>query len=149
MNLHAIKIRQIVLILSKAIILKDQIVSENRLRPTETLLIWFLACYYLKLRTPGLDRERCSTLNSKCDVYKMCAKYMYVTFFLYLVNAKRATYGDTSTPLIELFFLGLMTNPCAPSFTQDIKPSGTLLSLFGVPPKNPLTPLQAFVISVQ
>ena len=68
-------------------------------------------------------------------------------FFLNLVNAKRATYGDTSTPLIELFFLGLMTNPCGPSFTLDIKPSGTLLSLFGAPPKNPL-PVQAIVISV-
>ena len=64
-NLHAVKIRQIVLILSKTIILKDLIVSENMLRPTETLLIWFLACYYLKLRTPGLDRERCSMLNSQ------------------------------------------------------------------------------------
>ena len=78
----------------------------------------------------------------------MCEKFMYVTFFFNLVNAKRATYGDTLTPSIELFFLGLMTNPCAPSFTQDIKPSGTLLLLFGVPPKNPLPPLQAFVISV-
>ena len=65
MNLHSIKLRQIVLILSKTKILKDQIVSKNMLRPTETLLIWFLACYYVKLRTPGLDRECCSTLDSQ------------------------------------------------------------------------------------
>ena len=64
-NLHAVKIRQIVLILSKTIVLKDQIVSKNMLRPTETLLIWFLVCYDVKLRTPGLDRERCSALDSQ------------------------------------------------------------------------------------
>ena len=119
------------------------------LRPTETFLIWFLACYYVKLRTPGLDRKRCSTLDSQVWCLQNVRKIYVHYFFFNLVYAKRATYGDTLTPLIELFFLGLMTNPCAPTFTQNIKPSGPLLSLFGVPPNNPLPPLLAFAISVQ
>ena len=65
LNLHSVKMRQIVLMFFKIIILKDQIVSKNMLRLTETLLIWFLACYYVKLPTPGLDRERCFTLDSQ------------------------------------------------------------------------------------
>ena len=65
LNLHSVKIRQIVLILSKITLLKDQIVSKNMLRPIETLLIWFLDHYYAKLPTPGIDRERCSTLDSQ------------------------------------------------------------------------------------
>ena len=65
LNLHLVKIRQIVLTLSKIILLKDQIVSENMLRPTETLLIWFLAYYYVNLPTLGLDRERCSLLDNQ------------------------------------------------------------------------------------
>ena len=82
LNLRSVKIRQIVLILSKIILLKDQIVCKNMLRPTETILIWFLAYYYIKLPTPGLDRERCSTLDIvKFDVYKMLAKYMCKLLF--------------------------------------------------------------------
>ena len=65
LNLHSVKIRQIVLILSKITLLKDQIVSKNMLRPIETLVIWFLDHYYAKLLTPDIDRERCSTLDSR------------------------------------------------------------------------------------
>ena len=65
LNLHSVKIRQIVLILSKITLLKDQIVSKNMLRPIETLVIWFLDHYYAKLLTRGIDRERCSTLDSQ------------------------------------------------------------------------------------
>ena len=65
LNLHSVKIRQIVLILSKITLLKDQIVSKNMLRPIETLVIWFLDHYYAKLLTPGIDRERCSMLDSQ------------------------------------------------------------------------------------
>ena len=65
LNLHSVKIRQIVLILSKITLLKDQIVSKIMLRPIETLLIWFLDHYYSKLPTPDIDRERCSTLDSQ------------------------------------------------------------------------------------
>ena len=72
---------------------------------------------------------------------------MYGTFFN-LSYTKLATYGDTSAPFGRTFFLGLMNNTCAQSLTQDIKRWGPLLSLFGVPPKNPLSPLQAFVITV-
>ena len=115
LNLFSVKIRQIVLILSKITLLKDQIVSKNMLRYMETLLIWFLDHYYAKLPTPGIDRERCSTLASKFDVYKIFVKYTCVTFtcvtFFKLKYAKLATYGDTSAPLTELFFLDLMTNP--------------------------------------
>ena len=39
------------------------------LRPSETLLSCFLAYYYVKLLTPGLDRERSSTLDSQVDSY--------------------------------------------------------------------------------
>ena len=82
LNLQSVRIRQIVLILFNIILLKDQIVGKNMLWPTETLLIWFLVYYYVKLPTPDLDREGYSTLDAKFDVYKMFAKFMYVTFFL-------------------------------------------------------------------
>ena len=81
-------------------------------------------------------------------MFTKCFKIYVRYFFLNLSYAKLATYGDTLAPLAELFFMGLMTNPCAPSFNQDIKPCGPLLSLFGVPPKNHFLPLQVFVISV-
>ena len=65
LNLHSVKIRQIVLILSKITLLKDQIISKNMLRPIETLLICFLDHYYAKLPTAGIDKESCSTLDSQ------------------------------------------------------------------------------------
>ena len=81
LNRHSVKIRQIVLILSKITLLKDQIVSKNMLRPIETLLIWFLDHYNAKLPTPGIDRERCSTLDSQVwCLQKIFVKYMCVTF---------------------------------------------------------------------
>ena len=79
----------------------------------------------------------------------MFAKYMLGTFFKFNVNdAKLAAFGDTLATKTKLFSLGLMTNHCAPNFTQDIKSCAPLLSLFGVPPKNHLPSLQAFVMSV-
>ena len=104
LNLHSVKIRQIVLILSTIILLKDQIVSKNMLLPTETLLIWLLAYYYVNLPTPGLDRERCSTLDSQSLMFTKCLQNICTLLFLSLSYAKLATYGDTLAPFAELFF---------------------------------------------